>query len=77
MPARLVNLLAALVVAAIFIAGLALHGPVGGLLLLVTDVVLILLSVATWPQVRPKGRPLRIAVVVVIAVVAVVKLAAG
>jgi hypothetical protein len=74
---RLVNLLSAVAVGALFVAGLFVHGPVGALLLLATDVILIMLSAATWPRIRPQGRPLRVAVIAVIAGVAVAKLAAS
>lgn len=71
---RLVNLAAAVLVLAVFLAGLFVSGWPGGLLLVITDAVLITASWAVWDQVRPQGRPLRIAVIAVIAVVAGLKL---
>ncbi len=74
---RLVNVLAGLVALAIFLAGLFVPGRVGGAILLVTVAMLVAVSYAVWDQVRPQGKPLRVAVIVVITVVAVVKLVHG
>ena len=66
-----------LLVIAIFglsVAGLAVHGPVGGVLLLVVAAVLVTLSVGTWGQVRAQGRPVRILIAAVVVGVAVAKL---
>jgi hypothetical protein len=72
MRRRLLVLLAALAVGVVFAVGLFVHGWVGGVLLLAVDAALVAMAVLTWPHLRPQGRPLRIAV---IAVVAVIKLA--
>jgi hypothetical protein len=75
MARRLLTILAAAIVGAIFAAGLFIRGPVGGGLLLLTDAVLIALARLTWSRLRPQGRPLRLVVIVAIAVIAVIKLA--
>jgi hypothetical protein len=76
-PQRLVIVLAALAVGALFAAGLFVHGRLGGALLILTDAILIALTRTAWAQVRTQGRPLRVLIIVAIAVVAVVKLAKG
>jgi hypothetical protein len=75
MQQRFAILLGAVAVGAIFLAGLFIHGPVGGGLLLLTVAILIALTRLTWERVRPQGRPLRLVVIVAIAVLAVIKLA--
>ncbi|HVT22565.1 MAG TPA: DUF6703 family protein [Mycobacteriales bacterium] len=77
MPQRLLILLGALAIGALFVAGLFVHGRLGGALLLVTDAILIGLTRTAWAQVRPQGKPLRIAIIVVVAVVGLVKLVRG
>jgi hypothetical protein len=76
-PRRLLILLAALAVGGLFFAGLFVHGRVGGVLLLLTAVILASLTRLVWEHVRPKGRPLRILIIAAIAAVAVVKLVQG
>jgi hypothetical protein len=71
---RLVIILAAAAVGAVFAAGLFIHGRVGGGLLALTDAVLIALARITWPQLRPHGRPIRLLVIAVVAVIAAIKL---
>ena len=69
--------LALLLVIAIFglsVAGLAIHGPVGGAFLLVVAAVLVTLSVGTWGQVRRQGRPVRVLIAAALVVIAVLKL---
>ena len=69
--------LALLLVIAIFglsVAGLAVHGPVGGILLLVVAAVLVTLSVGTWGQIRRQGRPVRILIAAIVVGIAVAKL---
>ena len=58
-----------------FLAGLFVHGPVGGLLLLLVAATLALFSVGEWPRVRREGKAPRILIIVAVTVVAVVKLA--
>jgi hypothetical protein len=77
MRQRFVTLLVAGTVGAIFAAGLFIHGRAGGALLLLTDAVLIGLAFLTWRRLPPKGRPLRLVVIAVIAVLAAIKLIAG
>jgi hypothetical protein len=72
---RLVIVLGAVAVGAVFVAGLFVHGPGGGGFLALTDIALIALTGTAWSHVQPKARPFRIAVIVVIAALAVVKLA--
>lgn len=75
MPSRAVPLLGAVGVGALFAAGLFVHGAIGGVLLLVTDAILLTLSMRYWDTVRPQGRPLRLIVIAGILVLAAVKLA--
>lgn len=77
MSRRLLIVLGALAVGALFAAGLFVHGRAGGGLLVLTDAILIGLSRLSWAQVRTQGRPLRVLIIAVIAVIAVVKLASG
>jgi hypothetical protein len=77
MPQRLVIVLLALAVGALFAAGLFLHGRAGGGLLIATDAILIGLTRTTWAQVRTQGRPMRVAIIAAMAVIAVVKLVQG
>ncbi len=70
MPRRLVLLLGALGVGALFVSGLFTHGVLSGALLTATDLVLIGLATVTWPALRTGDRVLRLAVIVLIAVVA-------
>lgn len=76
-PRRLLILLGALIVGGLFFAGLFIHGPVGGALLLVTAAILAALTRLVWEHVRPRGRPLRILIIAAIAVGGVVKLILG
>jgi hypothetical protein len=75
LKSRLVIVLGALAVGALFVAGLFVAGPGGGALLAVTDVILIGLTGAAWAQLKPQARPLRLVIIVAIAVLAVLKLA--
>ena len=54
--------------------GLAIHGPVGGILLLLVAAVLVMFTQGAWGHVRREGRPLRILVIAAIVVLAVLKL---
>jgi hypothetical protein len=62
-------------VGVVFLVGLAVHGPVGGVLLLLVAATLMLFSGAAWWRVRPQGRALRILVLAAVVVLAVAKLA--
>ena len=72
---RLANLLVAIAVGAIFLAGLFIHGVVGAVLLLSVAVFLAYLSSQAWPVIHPRGRVARILLLVLVVAVAVVKLA--
>jgi hypothetical protein len=74
---RLLVILGALAVGALFGAGLFVVGRPGGAMLVVTDLILILLTRTAWAQVRPQGRPVRIVVIAAIAALAVFKLIHG
>jgi anaerobic C4-dicarboxylate transporter len=77
MPRRLTILLAATAVLAIFLAGLFIHGRLGGAFLAATAAILISLTSLTWPQLRPQGRPIRVVVIAAVAALAIVKLVRG
>lgn len=72
---RLVIVLGALCVGALFLAGLFVAGPAGGAMLAVTDVILVGLTGAAWRQLRPQTRPLRLVIIVAVAALAIAKLA--
>lgn len=72
---RLVIVLGAIVVGAMFLAGLFVHGPLGGALLALTCVVLVGLTTAAWGQLPPRTRPLRLVIIGAVAALAVLKLA--
>jgi hypothetical protein len=57
------------------VAGLAIHGPVGGVLLLLVAATLVLFSRSAWATTRPEGRPLRVVIVVVLVAIVVLKFA--
>ena len=61
-------------VGVVFLLGLAIHGPVGGILLLLVAAVLVMFSRGAWSHVRREGRPLRILVIAAIVALAVLKL---
>ena len=61
-------------VGVVALLGLAIHGPVGGILLLLVAAVLVMFSRAAWSQVRREGMPLRILVIAAIVVLAALKL---
>jgi hypothetical protein len=77
MARRLAVLLVAAATGAVFAIGLFVHGWVGAILLLLTDAVLIALTRVTWARLRPQGRPMRLAVIAVIAGIAVAKVVSG
>lgn len=77
MPRRLLILLGALGIGALFAAGLFIQGRAGGVLLVITDALLVGLSRLTWAHVNPRRRPIRVLIIAVVAVVAVVKLVKG
>jgi hypothetical protein len=77
MPQRLAVLLAAVVAAAITIAGLFLNNRLGGALLLITVAILVTLARLRWEELPPNGRILRIVIVGIFAAVAITRLIAG
>lgn len=74
-PRRGNTILAALGVGAVFIAGLAVHGAVGGVLLLLVAATLVLVSRGTRGRGRGAGGSLRGVVLAAVVVLAVLKLA--
>jgi hypothetical protein len=75
MPRRLALLLAAAAVGGTFVAGLFIHGVVGGVLVLATAAILASLTAMLWQHVQPKARPLRVAIIAVIVVIGILKIA--
>ena len=61
-------------VGVVALLGLAIHGPAGGILLLLVAAVLVLFTRAAWSHLRREGRPLRILVIAAIVVLVVLKL---
>jgi predicted PurR-regulated permease PerM len=76
-PERLRNSLGALVVGAIFLAGLIIHGALGGVLLLFTAVVLAILTSAVWHRMRARDRAVRILIILVVIVIGLAFFAAS
>lgn len=72
---RLTLILVAAGVGALFLAGLFVHGPGGGVLLGVVVAVLVFLSSATWTVLTPRGRIVRGLVIAAVAALAVIKFA--
>jgi hypothetical protein len=72
---RGVILLIAIAVGATFVAGLAIHGAVGGVLLLLVAALLVLLSVGVWGRIRQQGRPVRVLIAAAILGLAIAKFA--
>jgi hypothetical protein len=77
MRRRMLMIVAAGTIGALFAAGLFLHGRIGGGLLLITDALLIALGISAWGNTQPQKRPIRIAVILAIGVIAVVKMVRG
>ena len=71
MPERLRNLLGAAVVGALFLAGLIIHGALGGVLLLLTAVVLAILTSAVWHRMRGRDRAMRVGIILMIVAIGV------
>lgn len=68
-------LLLVIMIGGLSLAGLAVRGPVGGVLLLVVAAVLVTLSIGTWGQIRAQGRPVRILIATALVGIAIAKLA--
>jgi len=67
-------LLLVIAIAGLTIAGLAVHGPLGGVFLLAVAAVLVTLSVGTWGQLRRQGRPVRILIAAIVLGLAIAKI---
>ena len=72
---RLTVIAVAAVIGALALAGLIVHGVVGGVLLGVVVAALVLLSSARGPTLPPRGRIARGLVIAAVAALAVVKFA--
>lgn len=75
MADRLRNALGAAIVGAVFLAGLFIHGALGGVLLLITAIMLGIFTSAIWHRLPPARRPVRIVIILVVVAVALVKFA--
>jgi hypothetical protein len=74
-PNRGNAILITVAVGVVSIVGLAIHGPVGGVLLLLVAAALVLFSASAWASVRREGRTLRLLIVAAVVALAVLKLA--
>ena len=72
---RLANLLVAIAAGVVFLAGLLISGVKGAILLLAVAAFLIMLSSAAWSSIHARGRRTRIAIIGLVLLVAVLKLA--
>lgn len=72
---RLTLILVAAAVVGLVVAGLFLHGPVGGVLLGVVVAILVFVSSARWPTLTSGERMLRGVVIAGVTAVAVLKFA--
>ena len=61
-------------VGVVFLLGLAVHGPLGGILLLLVAATLVLFTRPAWSHVRREGRPVRVVIIAAVVVLGVVKL---
>jgi len=79
-PERVRNLsswIGAAAVGALFLAGLIIHGALGGALLLLTAVVLAILTSAVWHRMRGRDRAMRVVILLVVVAVGVAFFAAS
>ena len=74
LASRPVTLLAAGAVGALFVAGLVVQGVGGALLVLLVAAILGVITAAAWPRIPANRRPLRLAIIGVVVLIAVVKL---
>src|SRR5438445_4301543 len=74
-PRRGNSILLVAAVGLVFLAGLVVHGPVGGVLLLLVAATLVLFSRHAWPHVRREGRPLRLLIIAAVVALGVAKMA--
>jgi 4-hydroxybenzoate polyprenyltransferase len=72
---RRTAILLVLAVGAVFLVGLVVHGPVGGVLLMLVAATLALFSAGEWHRVRREGKAPRILIIVAVTALAVLKLA--
>ena len=72
---RRTAILLVLGVGGMFLAGLFLHGRVGGVLLLLVAATLGLFSAGEWHRVRREGKAPRILIIVAVTALALAKLA--
>jgi hypothetical protein len=63
------------VLAVLLIAGLTVHGVLGGIALVAVALVLVWLAVVSWPSLSPAGRVVRVAVIALVIAAAVVQVA--
>jgi hypothetical protein len=75
--ARLLRWLVAAAAGGLFLAGLFLHGAVGGGLLLLVTAMLVGLTSRAWAGLHSRGRAARVVVLAVVVVVAATKFASG
>ena len=73
MPVRLPPVLVVIAVAAIFLAGLFVHGIAGGVLLVICDAILVGLSYTSPDRPSQRGLGARLVIVVLIALLAIAK----
>jgi hypothetical protein len=73
-PSRGNAILITAAVGVLFLVGLVIHGPVGGVLLLLVAAALVLFSRQAWGTVRREGQPVRVVIVAGVVVLAVLKL---
>jgi hypothetical protein len=74
LASRPVTLLLAAAAGALFVAGLAVEGAPGALLLVLVLAALVILSTARWEAVPPRGRAARVVIVLAVAGLVVLKL---
>jgi hypothetical protein len=63
------------VLAALLITGLTVHGIGGGIALVAVALVLVWLAVVSWPSLSPTGRVIRTAAIALVIAAAVVQVA--
>jgi hypothetical protein len=74
-PSRLAAVFIAIAIGALVVAGLAVHGPVGGIMLGVVVAALVVLSSPRWATLPTRGRVARGLVIGAVSALAVVKFA--
>ncbi|HEU5033142.1 MAG TPA: DUF6703 family protein [Mycobacteriales bacterium] len=74
---RLANVLIAIAVGVVTLAGLVAHGALGTALLVIVAAALVTLSASAWPTIPGRGRTLRVVVVIGLLAIAGAKSAGG